>query len=90
VARAEFLPPYSRAAATGLHRLPDTESAVNVAERRRHRLAGTLLLRVNEFAERPCKRAPRKKIEKVLQHLAEPPASKEAGYSKTPPHLQTL
>ena len=33
VARAEFLPPYSRAAATGLHRLPGTESAVNVAER---------------------------------------------------------
>ena len=33
VARAEFFPPYSRAAATGLHRLPGTESAVNVAER---------------------------------------------------------
>ncbi len=33
VARAEFLPPYSRASATGLHRLPGTESAVNVAER---------------------------------------------------------
>jgi hypothetical protein len=33
VARAEFLPPYSRAAATVLHRLPGTESAANVAER---------------------------------------------------------
>jgi hypothetical protein len=33
VARAEFLPPYSRAAATVFHRLPGTESAVNVAER---------------------------------------------------------
>jgi hypothetical protein len=33
VARAEFLPPYSRAAATVLHRLPGTESAVSVAER---------------------------------------------------------
>src|SRR6202043_1591111 len=30
VARAEFLPPYSRAAATVLHRLPGTESAVHV------------------------------------------------------------
>ena len=34
VARAEFLPPYSRASATGLHRLPGTESAVDVAEGR--------------------------------------------------------
>src|SRR5271169_886677 len=33
VARAEFFPPYSRAAATVLHRLPGTESAANVAER---------------------------------------------------------
>ena len=33
VARAEFFPPYSRAAATVLHRLPGTESAVIVAER---------------------------------------------------------
>jgi len=42
VARAEFLPPYSRAAATGLHRLPGTESAVNVAERRPSRMAEKL------------------------------------------------
>jgi hypothetical protein len=33
VAHAEFFPPYSRAAATVFHRLPGTESAVNVAER---------------------------------------------------------
>ena len=33
MARAEFLPPYSRAAATAFHRLPGTESAVDVAER---------------------------------------------------------
>jgi hypothetical protein len=59
VARAEFLPPYSRASATDLHRLPGTESAVIVAERRRPRLVGTLLLRVNEIAERPWWRAPR-------------------------------
>src|SRR6266700_2656799 len=45
VARAEFLPPYSRAAATGLHRLPGAESAMNVAERRRPRVAGTLPFR---------------------------------------------
>jgi hypothetical protein len=33
VARAEFLPPYSRAAATVFHRLPGTESTVIVAKR---------------------------------------------------------
>src|ERR1700688_2415056 len=33
VAHAEFFPPYSRAAATVFHRLPGTESAVNLAER---------------------------------------------------------
>ena len=48
VARAEFLPPYSRAAATVLHRLPGTESAVNVAERCAFRLGRDIaLLRVN-------------------------------------------
>ena len=33
MARAEFFPPYSRAAATVFHRLPGTESAAIVAER---------------------------------------------------------
>ena len=37
----ETLPPYSRAAATVLHRLPGTESAVIVAELRRPGMAGT-------------------------------------------------
>src|SRR5580700_10926407 len=32
VARAEFFPPYSRASATAFHRLPGTESAVQVAQ----------------------------------------------------------
>lgn len=57
VAHAEFLPPYSRAAATGLHRLPGTESAVMVADQRRFRLAETQRFRVNELTVRPCKRA---------------------------------
>jgi hypothetical protein len=47
------------------------------------------LLRVNERAARPKRRAPRKN-QKVLQSLAETPASKEAGYSKTLRHLQKL
>jgi hypothetical protein len=33
VARAEFFPPYSRAAATVLHRLPGTESAFGDARK---------------------------------------------------------
>lgn len=33
VARAEFLPPYSRASATALHRLPGTESALLLMQR---------------------------------------------------------
>jgi hypothetical protein len=49
VARAEFLPPYSRAAATVLHRLPGTESAVIVAERCASRHGREIaLLRVND------------------------------------------
>ena len=60
VARAEFLPPYSRAAATVLHRLPGTESAVDVAKRCAPRLGrDTAMLRVNDLAERPKWRAPR-------------------------------
>jgi hypothetical protein len=63
VARAEFLPPYSRAAATVFHRLPGTESAAIVAERCAswHGLE-IALLRVNELAVRPERRAPRNKI----------------------------
>ena len=49
VARAEFLPPYSRASATGLHRLPGTESAVIVAERCAFQhCRDVALLRVND------------------------------------------
>jgi hypothetical protein len=44
-----FFPPYSRAAATAFHRLPGTESAVNVAERSEFRQSRKFLapLRVN-------------------------------------------
>ena len=62
VVHAEFPPPYSRAAATGLHRLPGTESAVKVAK---HcgvpARPGTTMLRVNDLAERACAREPRNK-----------------------------
>ena len=67
VARAEFLPPYSRAAATVLHRLPGTESAVDVAERCASWLGRDIaLLRVNDLAERPKRRAPRYKTESSI------------------------
>jgi hypothetical protein len=47
------------------------------------------LLRVNDLAVRNTK-ARREKIKKLLQSLAETPASKEAGYSRTRRHPQTL
>jgi hypothetical protein len=62
VARAEFLPPYSRAAATVLHRLPGTESAASVAKRcacRRGRFVA--MLRVNDLAANPNWQAPHNK-----------------------------
>src|SRR5258708_7671177 len=49
-------PPYSRASATGLHRLPGTESAVDVAKNSASRLGrDAAILRVNELAERKNK-----------------------------------
>jgi hypothetical protein len=71
VAHAEFFPPYSRAAATVFHRLPGTESAVNVAERCASRLGQDItLLRVNDLSERPKWRAPNKK---TIRFMWRPP-----------------
>ena len=67
VARAEFFPPYSRAAATVFHRLPGTESAAIVAERCASRLClGIALLRVNDLAGRQNWRAPHNKTHSIL------------------------
>jgi hypothetical protein len=97
VAHAEFLPPYSRAAATVLHRLPGTESAVDVAERCAFRLGrGIALLRVNDLAERPKWRAPRNKTQSCISlslcersgsvHVA--PTFRWALYNRADAHLK--
>ncbi len=67
VARAEFLPPYSRAAATGLHRLPGAESAVNVAERWRPRLVGDAAAPGEQIRGAPMEARAAQKIEKLMQ-----------------------
>ena len=76
VTHAEFLPPYSRAAATVLHRLPGTESAVIVAERCAFRLVrDAAMLRVNELAERPKWRAPRMLYTNFSNSISTSPAA---------------
>ena len=97
VARAEFFPPYSRASATVLHRLPGTESAANVAERGAFRLVrDAAMLRVNELAERRKWRAPRNKTKSSaslnlqarsgLVHVA--PAFRRASFGRVDAHLK--